>query len=39
MLETIIVTIIIASALFYIGRKFYRQFFAKKQGCDGCGFS
>jgi hypothetical protein len=39
MVQKIIVISIIASAVFFIGRKLYRHFFNEKKGCDGCGLS
>jgi hypothetical protein len=39
MIEKIVVIAIIASAVFFIGRKFYREFFTEKKDCDGCGLS
>jgi len=36
MMQNIIVILILSAAIFYLGREFYKRFFAKETKCDGC---
>jgi hypothetical protein len=36
MTQEILVILTLLSALFFLGRKFYHQFFTKKKSCEGC---
>jgi hypothetical protein len=39
-MQELIIGLIFAAALFYLGRRVYRSFFSKKAGCSkGCGCS
>ena len=38
-MQNVLVIIAIAAAAFYLGRMFYKRFFAKEQSCEGCAFS
>jgi len=36
MIQEILVAVTVIAALFFLGRKFYRHFFSKKNSCEGC---
>jgi|TARA_B110000879_G_C11095317_1_gene480805 hypothetical protein len=38
-MQTVLVVLILVGALFYMGREFYKRFFAKEANCDGCAFN
>ena len=39
LMQEVLVILIVAAAVFFIGRMVYRQFFAKEAKCDSCGFA
>ena len=38
-MQRIIVILLIAGAILYIGLKAYQKFFKKEKGCDSCGLN
>jgi hypothetical protein len=38
-MQEVLVILIVAVAVFFIGRMIYKQFFAKETKCDSCGFA
>jgi hypothetical protein len=38
-MQNVLLILALAAALFYLGRTFYKRFFAKEHHCDGCAFS
>lgn len=37
MIQILLVILAIGTALFFLGRKFWKEFYGNKDGCDGCG--
>lgn len=36
MFQTILVIIICSASLMFLARRFWKQFFTKNEGCEGC---
>ena len=36
MIQEILVILVVGASLYYLGKKFYSQFFSKKHKCMGC---
>ena len=39
LMQVFLVLLVLGGALFYMGREFYKRFFAKEANCDGCTFN
>lgn len=36
-MQTALVIVTVGAAVFFLGRRIFKQFYGKKDGCDGCG--
>lgn len=39
LMQEVLVILIVAAAVFFIGKLLYKQFFTKESSCDSCGFA